>query len=492
MTKIPFQRAQRSIPGSVPVARASADTFGAGTGRGLEAAGKGITTFAQGIIEKKGKETADLYVSKTTSEAGAAMTRRQVDLRRNVDDDIAATLDGELRAYKEQAVANAPNDEARIRTTQRLESMFGRMRGQAIIGDEKARTVRLETQSEKNHQNRNTQVYDNWNFMAQVMSDSDDEIDTFLMSAQDKRVLKQKRRDELGVNAMTGLIDSGREGAEQALQIMNDPHRSLNNIVPTGSVQKLKRYANQIIKSHDADADRAITRAEKLRVIEQRTVRNDLMDKHLDSINGTGPPITTQDLRASRADSGTKSFIMNMMKIQAQGDPPPPPDQRAEAYVDLVESIEAIEDPDNIEEIHSAIRWHAENRLISVGEMNSLVKRLEAPGNESRKLYEKSLKNLLTRSHPLTGVKDSKGDEQYLKAMQDIQDRISSGEIDERELFDPTSEHYIHKFMKQYVRPPLQIIADMANDLRGDGAGKPGSNEFKSTLDAVVKALDKK
>jgi hypothetical protein len=273
---------------------------------------------------------------------------------------------------------------------------------------------------------------------------------------------------------------------------MNDPDVTLEQILAKSKKQAMVRYATTSIRAHAA-AKRLKTQTEEAqRVIVQRGKRNNLFKLFLDG------SLTMGDIKDSGADADTKNFIMNVMLNEDKGDPLPRAEVRAEVYGDLVEMIDSATRED-IEDVDRQLRADLEDQFITKSEYNTLSKRLDAPADQSRILFEKMISIRINKTNPMTGVSDPKGAAMWFEAHAEIQDLVEQAiqkDIPAHKLFDPRDkEHYIgpHILLK-YKRSFSQIIKDLAGELGNvpspsavlEPAGSPASEEDKAIIDEIV------
>lgn len=514
MAKIPFQLRRRSIPGAVRQPRATADDFGGGLGDVLQDVEAKVSNYAQDYLDKKFKEESDIFVSKTQSEARAKFTRRAIELRKTMEGDISGTLDFEYQAHRSATLAGAPNQDAARRAGIALDAIGGTMRSNSIIGDEAARDKRVEFQSQQSHRDNLTTVYDNFDALYTVMKTEDAQIQNMRLNPQTKKELIVSRRKELGLQALTGLVDKNKAGAEQVLRILTSPTNTEFNIllnvppgvpIPKGGFkledlldvkqrQKLEKYATTTIESHDAEVRLKAADDARARALVQRDIKNNLF------LQFEIGKLTNELIKTSGADAETKSSLRTHLILRAQGreDPGPPPADRSEAYQDLADTID-VTDPEDIEIIDEAIDWHVANRYISVGQGNSLSKRLTQPVNRARTLFEKTLKNRITGTNKVSGIEDPVGDALYEKSIFEIDDAVREAreaDIPLYELFNPNTDEgkKLRSRMKKFSRSPDQILDDIAKALTGDIAGGAGGASAKKSdqtiIDSIIKLFD--
>jgi len=500
MARIPFQLRRRSIPGAVRQPRATAEDFGGGIGDVLQDVGPEISDYAQDYLDKKFKEESDIFVSKTQSETRSKFTRRAIELRKEMKGDISGTLDLEYKIHRGTVLNAAPNQDAVRRAGIALDAIGATMRSNSIIGDEAARDKQVEFQSGQSHRDNLTTVYDDFGQLYTVMVTEDKQINNLRLNPQTKKELIVSRRKELGLQALTGLVDKNKAGAEQVLRILNDPtHSELANLMgnPKEGVkledlldvkqrQKLEKYAERTVKSHDAEVRLKRLDDERIRALGQRKAKNDL---YLEFENNT---LTNEKIKNSSADAETRSFLRNQLILRAQGkeDPGPTAAERAEAYQDLVDTID-VTDPEDIDAIDEAIDWHVTNRFITPAQGNMLSERLNEPVNKPRSEMEKRLRKRITGANLVTGDKDPIGDILFEQAQFVIRDAIrdaKENEIPVYRLFDPRTDEgkELRDRLAPLQRTFTQILEDMA---RAAGGLAPTGKSDQEIAAEIIKAL---
>ncbi len=514
MAKIPFQLRRKSIPGAEYQPRATADDFGAAIGRTSQRFAGQVSKFASDFVDKKFQEESDIYVSSVQSEARKKFTRRAIELRKEVGEDITGTLAFEYEAYRHTTLLDAPNDDAARRANIALDAISGTLTSNSIIGDEIARDKRVEFQSLQSHRDNLTTVYDDFGQLPIVMATEAAQISSLRLDPQTKIELTIERRMELGREALTGLVDRDRAGAEQVLRILNDPtHSELANLMgnPEEGIaledlldvkhrQKLEKYVDTTIESHDAEARAVRLDKENQRILAQRKIRNDL---YVLFEKGT---LTNELIAASGADADTKNHMRNLLIMREEGreDPGPAQAERYNAWVALVDVIEGTP-TENIQRIDTLIDWHVAARLITPNQAVQLSQRLNQPVIKARNLLEKTLHNLITKTNNLTGLRDPVGDALYEAAIADINDAVEEATKDYREfeghdfgrrasvydLFDPRTEagkKLRSRLYTNYVRSPAQITEDIAR-ASGVGWDLDPKMENQAIIDSILEAV---
>lgn len=450
MPRIPFAQRRQSLvsPNQIRAPRATAAMFGGDAARGMVQAGQRISTFAQGVLEKKARENADLYISKVTSEARADYTRRATELRSTSDTDIAPSLDQYMQRNNKRHLEDAPSSSARARAEIALNAMTSGFTTKAITGDEVARTQRMELQFNDSHRNNRASVYDDFTQLNVVIAAEEAEIRNLVLPDSVKEAKIRAAREELGFDAVQGLIDSSESGARSALALLTDPKNPTAHYLNKSHKQKLTKYAETAIKQAEADKDRAIIRSEKQHTIDQRQRRNDLMAKY--EKQGY---LSDNDIKNSGLDAGNKQWFRDT--VQGDGSSPPPPaEDRAEYFGDLW-GRSGTTDPEDAEVIEQEALWARQNRFITNAEFNSIVNRATEERDAAQERLEKSMKTAITGTNPITGTVDPDGDALYSKAMVEL-DGLIRDQKDRGEpvynLFDPNHKDYVWPRMQKYVR----------------------------------------
>jgi hypothetical protein len=464
MAVIPFQGRRRSIPGggNIPFPRADAQTFGAGVSRAVASAAEQIGTVVGGIVDKKNTDDADLFVASESAAMRRYFATRRTELRvEEKGGDISPRMVAEMEDYKANVLSRAPNNAAALRMAVSADSINGSYTAKIIAEDDAYRQNRLIRGADTSHEDNLATAYSDFSSLEVVIASSDAVLENLKKYIDPTTIdeLKLKHRYELGLEAVTGLIDTNAEGADKALMLLNDPKGGLNDMVKTTDRQKLIKYAETSIRTHQAQADLAIARGEKQRAVVQRTEHIRLMDIFM-SEEGLSSTV----LSSSVADPEIKRFYMSLIRQEAEGAPPPSAPERSIKYTSLVEKIN-ITHPDDVYKLQAEIYQAREFRYIGDSEFKSLLKRLNEPHDAARNRFESMLKTRLTKTNPLYGLLDPKGDELYMKAMLDVQEAVrlaKKEDIPIYKLFDHSQPEYIGPALNKYQRTMNEIVADMA------------------------------
>ena len=474
MPKIPsYQLQQVSIPGpgSVPQPRATAVQFGGLQAEGLQRTGQKIEDWTLKLLEKQGKDNADLYVSKITSEQRNIFTKRAIELRKTTNKDISPDLEKEMMTARDTAIKNAPNEDGARRTEMSLNSIFSTMRATSMVQDEKFRSNRLILESEKTHQTNRATVYQDFTQLGSVIAGETALINNLDISVDDKNALIQSRTYALGYDAFQGSIDSNEEGAKKALAVLKNPEmygfglaidpktgkKKYKDVLRKEDRQKLIRYADTVIESHKSDARQKLVLAEKMRTMAQRTEKNRLMELHEDGV------LTNEDIKDSTLDAVSKEWIRSVIIKDASGDPPPPAEERAGVFTNLYDMAGDL-DQEDLYSFEDQVEVYRESRHISDAQMSAILKIAKKPRDEARKNITNMAKSLLVKSNPMMGIHDFRGEENYAKAMIAITKREEEYEEEGKplyNLYNPSHDDYVGGLIDSFKRTNAQIMADL-------------------------------
>ncbi len=505
MPRIPTYRRVATIPGPEGMAmpRATAAAFGGLEGRAMEVGGKEVSNVFLQIGKEKSTKEAQIYANKIVSEQRAHFAERSVILRRTTDGDIAPVLDVEMKDAVATAQANAPNKAALEKVTMGLRTMFGTMRAREIGADSQYQDARLLQSNDTAHESDKSAVYNSPSLLFSTVEATKKRIDSLAIDPNTKREKTAEAVFALGEAAYRGSIESSEKSAQNVLKELQDPSKSddIAKVLKQSDKDKLIRYADQTIRTHQAERTRLATQRRLEHTDNQRDIKEDLMVKFADPKQ----TVTMETVRKYQLDNGatpdgsTISFFHNLLRVAASGDPAPPASERVSKYESLLEQVDTLTgDPEK----HSSGIYAQEDvidaavlsRHITTAQGASLRKRLFADFDSRRKLLENLFKKRITKSNPVTGLVDIRGDELYMQAfakIDDIIDRAIKAEKPLADLYDPTKDDYIGKQLENYVRTPQQIIKDMASQFGVDqGIPEGGSND--DTIKNLKKLLKDK
>ena len=445
-------------PGSIPTPRATPDTFGAMGGRSMVKVGEEVSNFAIDYMDKKAKENADIFVGKTAAAARRQWTENYIERKKTANADIANDLDIYMGNSSAVFLAQAPNADARVRAGIALDTLRSTLGAKAIISDDAARIERLKTTLLVSHDDRKAAVFQDFSQLNTAIEASNRQIIALNIPDNEKVELSRKYTYELGFDAIQGLIDMSETGAKDALKMLNDPKDPIQFYLDKTNKQKLIKYAETTIKSHEADRRVKFNMAEKLRAQAQRTEKNRLMKLHE---NGT---LTNEIIKNSTLDATGKEWVRDMIRKDAAGDPAPPAEDRAAVFADLMDSSDYL-DPEDQYWFEDVVLQYRSDRFINDQQMNLLLKKVSKPTNQARKRVETMFKNTLTRSNALMGFKDPKGDALYNKAMIELDELVDQQEEAGEpvyNLFNPQHDDYkkVHAILERIRRTPLEISQD--------------------------------
>ena len=477
MPKIPsYQLQQVSIPGpgSIPQPRANASQFGGLQSQAAQRTGAKVEDWSLKLLQKMGEDNADLYVAKSTSEERNIFTKRAIQLRKTTDTDITPILESEMKTARDDAIKKAPNADGARRIEMSLNSIFSTMRATSMVQDEKFRTNRLILESEKAHQTNRATVYQDITQLNSVLASEIALINKLDISVDAKAELIQSRTYALGFDAFQGAIDSNEEGAKQALDVLKNPElygfglaidpktgeKKYKDILRKEDRQKLIKYADSTIKSHESDARQKLILSEKMRTMAQRTEKNRLMKLHEDGV------LSNDDIKGSSLDAVSKQWIRNVIISDAKGDPPPPAEERSAIFINLYDMASDL-DQEDLYSFEDQVEIYRGSRHITDSQMSAILKIATKPRNEARKNIQKVAQDLLIKSNPMMGIKDHKGHQNYARAMIAVTKREEEYEEQGKplyNLYNPNHEDYVGDIIESFKRTPAQIVQDLIGD----------------------------
>jgi hypothetical protein len=474
MARIPTYRRVATIPGPNQMAmpRARPEAFGALEARVMAQSGQNISDFVIKDLKDKQTKEAKIYANKIISSTRANMAERAVTLRRTTDGDIAPVLDTEMKNIIADAQINAPNQMAYDMVTLGLRTMGGTINARTINNDSIYRDKRLLLSNDEAHTNDKSTVYNSYPDLEATLASSTARINALNINPTEKRALQIKQSRELGYDAVRGQIDVGVEQAEAMLKELNNPTRDeyFAKILHAKDKQTLIKYANTTIRSYRAE-ERANNTAHRLAHNDQQ---RDLTTHWLDKILDPKDTVTIEQIRTGTVNIGGVDVTpdgktLNFLKsfIDKEGQQKPPVDQRTQGFIDALDLIDDAKSvPATYGERKSDVEEYLKVQLtkgfISTTEFRALLKELNAPFNLLKKEYIKLLKNDLTRSNDLLGIKDPEGDEFFLEAYKEMQNIITKYENDDKldvmDLFDKNSPHYLHTKLSRFKRSAQEKV----------------------------------
>ena len=504
MPRIPTYRRVATIPGpeSMAMPRATAAAFGGLEGRAMEIGGKEISSTYGILGKEKATKAAQIYANKVVSDMRAHFAERAVILRRTTDGDIAPVLDTEMKDQLAIAQTKAPNQAAYEKVTMGLRTMFGTMRAREIGADSVYQDERLIQSDESAHESDKSAVYNSPSLLYSTIEATKKRINNLAIDPTTKRDKLNERIFALGEASLRGSIESSEKSARAVLQELQDPAKNedIAKYLKQSDKDKLIRYANTTIKTHEADAWRLKTQARQEHTDNQRDIKEDLMMMFADPKQA----VTMEIIRnytldnGAKPDGGTLSFFYNLLRISASGEPKPSEEDRVASYEGTLQIVDELVSKPNK---HSWDMYATEDliddrvlsRHLPIPQGKFLRKRLRADFDARRTLLEKLYKNRITKSNKLTGLTDIRGDELYMQAFAKIDDILDEAEEKKTPLaplFDPTKPEYIGKQLEEFVRTPTEIIKDMQKQM-GIKQSKSPKDE-KDTIEAIRKILKEK
>lgn len=474
MPRIPEYRAggTQTIPGpgSIPVPRATPNTFGAMGGRMLEQAGRQVSDFALKYLEKKTTENANIYVSKALSEARTEFTQDFIERRSTATGDISADFDAFMRTRSDELISAAPNDLAISKTRIGLNQMMATFNSKSIIFDDSNRQARSLDTFSVTHNNRLGIASSDFSQLPILLAENLAEGNKLLANVDPLTREKTLRENgyAIGESAIKGLITGGRSANDQAIKLLSDSSQPWKDYLQPGQAQKLLKEAETQRRTHLAE-DRAAISLEAARRTEfDRVETARLYDVAMVAL---ADPKTigdfSKDLANSKLSPSGKEFIKKVYRAELTRDASKdiPPIEKNQKFVDLFDETENVTDLNLVKEIETKLQIFRISGHLNDQQYKLLTTRLMRPTTQQEKIFLSTIKAKLVRANPMTGFADPEGYRLYGEAVamyEKKKSELTDKNISIGVIFDPKSEHHqIVKDMNALVRSPSDVMQDM-------------------------------
>lgn len=300
---------------------------------------------------------------------------------------------------------------------------------------------------------------------------NEDGIDAFVASGSLSREkaleLKAASNTEFAKSAATGWAKLDPEFAKKLLDA-GEWNAYLNGD------QKRQMYGvvHEEIRGREVEANRRRVEEERVVKEQQEVTKNDFVEKL------TKNELTVKMVLDSNLDAADKKQHLNMIEHASKNVLKTDPG----TFVSLFDRIHLPDgDPRKITdegELNAAfskggLSMEGLNQLR--GEMQG--KKTEAGQAEAalKKSFFDVAKNKITRTNPVTGIKDPIGDDLWMKFYSGAQQAYADGKKAGKnsfQMFTPNSPDYLGNVLPQFVRPSNQVVRDM---VKTNTAPVPGS-----------------
>ena len=469
MPKIREYQQQVEAPGALNFRRAQAEDMG--IGQGLSQLGRGTTQLGE-TVAKRAEQNDISDLTAKVADAHVRLTKQLNDQIQNGTlkaEDFQRVFDDEMGKVTADASTYAGQQFATRMQAQLKEHFVEKaIAGQAHLAGEKAKANYLQMSN-----GLSTTLMDDPSQFALAKSMHDASLDEMVKSgglpADAAAHLKVKGASDLAASAVRGWIKLNPEDAKAQLTA-----GKWNDLVSGDVKKQLFHESEMAINAKRIEAERL--RAEQQRILGQKQL--EVQDDFLKRIHaGT---LSAKDILGSILDpvgSGSKKQFLDMLEASADSKLKTDP----ATFVELFRRIHADEnDPKRILD-ENDLNPYLIGRRLSFEDLNKLRGELQgkkttdgAIESELKKNVIKMAESSLTRSNPLSGMKDPVGDNQMGKFLSVFLTTYESEKKKGKtplQLLNPDSPDYLGKLVGQFQRTPQQVMQDMAKMASGDRAG---------------------
>lgn len=454
----------KTLAASAPDVRSVSVTSSAGVGKGLEQLGGSLTTLSEALSKREQQEdVSDTHVKMSEAQANLTNEYHQQlqDGTLDVDDfkdHVQDTMDkvgDKVGTHTGQLYFNQASAELQANF------LVKAAQGSAQLAGEKAKANYMTSLN-----NGSTTLLNDPSSFEFTQSQQTQGIDALVASgglpaeAADK--LKLHSNEELAKSAVRGWIRLDPETAKKQLD-----DGKWNNYIDGDLKHQLYGEVNQQNNANEANQRQKEKQIKDAHDAAQTKTQNDFLQQMQDG------KLKTQDVLDSGLDafgSGSKEQFIQMIKRQADESNDKKIKTDSSTYINLWDRVHLPDgDPNKITNENDLNSYMG--RGLTVENINTL--RSEMLGKKTaagqaegdlKKGFTDIAKGKLSKSNPLTGIRDPVGDEQYQKFLSNFSSDYSKKRQEGKsaqELLNPDSPDYMGKSITQYVRSNQQIMKDL-------------------------------
>ncbi len=481
-------RSQVRAPGVINTPKVSADQMGAGSGRAIENLGT--------AVQQVGKVAFDIHDRQNTSDVTAKITQANADLAIDLQETIRTAEPGDKKAFEA--------------FDERAEATLGKV-GE-VAETPGAREFYTQASARIKAQLAQTSTHGQAELAGiKAINDYTSTMNS-LSAASTADPSSQALQKEMHLAAINNLVSSGQLPRSKAIELEREGSKKLAvatvrgwaNLNPDYAKEKLKSgeydkdlgsegklqligEIEQAVRGKEIEAERRIREQERIIKKQQQDTQNQMLE------NMVAGSLTSKDILNSNLEafgSGSKEQFLNMLKTSnARGDRL---QTDSGTMINLFNRIHLPDgDPQKITDENELNKYYGNG--ISMPDLNRLRDELQGKQTEAGKIESDMKKQVmdiargqLTKSNPLTGLRDPVGDEQMQKFMvfffDEYKQRRAKGES-AVSLLNPDSPSYLGKSISSYVRTPQQVMNDMVRRTQTPKAqGKIKISNGKETL----------
>lgn len=466
--------AQVSATGPMRNRPAYAADFGGG-GEGFQQGGKAIADFAE-TLEKRNVDAdvsgVRLAVSKAQSEwltelqtrsekAGDGAPDFTGTVLKDFDEYVTKAREG-VRTEKGQQVFDERFADARL-------TIFSK--AMAFEAGARASKTKNDFLTGLND-DRNTVLTDP-TMLNSVMANRLDAVEELTLPGNEKAVLKEQVRTEMGLSAVQGRIRQDPVGTLAQLE-----KGAFNSLLDADKTASLIGEAKTAVRGQEVEIARKKAEAKEQKEVAILAKQDEFIGRIYQPGNN---PLTVPEILADQTlpavGQGSKQYLIELLKQKADGADPKRLD--VPLVTDLwakVSNGEIKDERDLLPHLYKGLpdtNYNSMREEIRRGRVDDTEKTL-------KKAIVDAAKSAVSGTNSLIGLRDPKGDEQFLAFMSWFMpeyDRQKGNGKSALELLDPASKDYLGKAIDRFKRPPNVFMKDLIDNSPGmydPGVDAPG------------------
>lgn len=468
MPKIREYEQRTDVAGPIQGRRASADDQG--FSGGLQTLGREISNLGE-VIQKRQEQNEVSDLNAKMAEAKAKFGVQLDETMRTADPGDATVTENFLKGYDDYVSAIGENISTRAGRNY-FNQTNAALRGHFL---QSAATAQADLAGLKAKQDF---VATSGNYSSSVLSDpasfgftkelQNEAIQNYVrygsLSSKDAVELKALADRKLAVSAVQGWININPEFAKKQLE-SGKWDGELDGLTK----DQMMSQANQALRGEQVDQERKRREAERMKAEAQMQTQNTFLEKMAKN------ELKVQDVLSSNLDpfgSGSKQQFINMLDQENRSGSTMRTDPGT--FKDLFERIHTDDsNPRKIRDENDLNYFFG--RGLNMESLNQLRAEIQGKrtidgGIESdlKKGVADIARSTLTRSNPLTGFRDPRGDERYQRFMnyflKEYSDQRKKGKTPQ-ELLDPDSPGYLGKQISKFAPKGNEVMQDLINGL---------------------------
>lgn len=480
-----------SAPGPIQRQAVSGDQLGGSEGRAIGQLGEAVSGAADVVAKRLDQEN--------TSDITAKMAKAHADLAIKLQDTIRTAQPGDKTVFEKynQEVSDtlskigegATTEHAREFYTKHSAAVSAQLSETAAAGQAELAGVKAVQDYTTTLNSLSTATLADPTSVTMQRAVHDEALKNLVATGQlpqgQALKLKTKGDQELSSAAVKGWINLNPEYAKEKLK-----SGMFDTTLDADHKQALYGEADQAIRAKDIEAERrkkvAKELLEKQQTATQNTFLQQMSDGQLDS-----KMVLNSNLEAF--GSGSKEQFLQLLAKKNSSEEKLKTDPGT--MIDLYQRIHLPDgDPKKLVDENDLNQYFGNG--LSFHDLNNLREEIQGSKTEAgkaeaelRKQIVDIAKGKLTRSNPLTGLRDPVGDTQMQKWMVQFYDDYRAGRskgIPTKDMYDPKSKDYLGNSINNFTRTNQQIMKDLvpkrasqdnslANAAQPPAAGAPGA-----------------